>query len=62
MKTGMTKMISFQDITQENIKILKEIIEFIILEHLMKIHFVGDLNSSKNKASNGYEITDKYVA
>ena len=28
----------------------------------MKIHFVGDLNSSKNKASNGYEITDKYVA
>ena len=62
LKTGMTKMISFLDITQENIKILKEIIEFIILEHLMKIHFVGDLNSSKNKASNGYEITDKYVA
>jgi hypothetical protein len=27
MKIGMTKMISFQDITQENIKTLKEIIE-----------------------------------
>jgi hypothetical protein len=57
----MTKMISFLDITQENIKTLKEIIEFIMLKHLMKIHFVGDLNSSKNKASKGNEITDKYV-
>jgi len=27
MKIGMTKMISFQDITQENIKTLREIIE-----------------------------------
>jgi hypothetical protein len=27
MKIGMTKMISFQDITQENIKTQKEIIE-----------------------------------
>jgi hypothetical protein len=49
MKTGMTKMISLIDITQENIRTMKEIIEFIILKHLIKMHLFGVLNSSNIK-------------